>query len=103
VAQTDEIHFIHDLALGRSVLRQDSEIRMYELEEGLRRRYWMWLCGEKVGTEKFAVGKSTVGIPVEGWRRSGYLGNEGGPQAVVALLAWFSQVGRSREMRLRIP
>jgi hypothetical protein len=43
-----EIHFIHDPSLGRSVLRQDSKIRVFGLQEGLPERYWKWLCGQNV-------------------------------------------------------
>lgn len=71
MAETGEIHFIHDPGQGRSVLRQDSKIRVYGLEAGLPKRYWAWLCGEKVESRKYAANQRLLEIPVKDWKRVG--------------------------------
>jgi hypothetical protein len=50
IAQLGEIHLIHHPDLGRSVLKDNSKVRVFGLQEGLPKRYWEWLCWMWVST-----------------------------------------------------
>jgi hypothetical protein len=46
VNQVSEAHFIYNLTIHRSVLRNDSNVRKYGLNTRLPKGRWQWLCGD---------------------------------------------------------
>ncbi|KAF2831876.1 hypothetical protein CC86DRAFT_280253, partial [Ophiobolus disseminans] len=57
-------HFIMDQSKGRSVLRNDSNLRTHGLGYGLPRRYYDWLCGWAVDGREFGVGRDFLSLPI---------------------------------------